>query len=67
MLVELTDFLYFCRRLSIEICPHCQSKLRIMATIAEPTAIGKILTHLGLSAQPPPVAPARQMTLFDAD
>ncbi|MBI4190541.1 MAG: hypothetical protein HY525_08380 [Betaproteobacteria bacterium] len=30
------------------------------------TVIERILTHLGLSAQPPPRAPARRVELFQA-
>jgi hypothetical protein len=53
--------------IDIETCPHCQGKLKIIAAITSPAAITKILTHLGLSAQPPPAAPVRQGELFAAD
>ena len=34
--------------------------------IEQPEVIEKILTHLGLSPQPPPIAPARRNELFEA-
>ena len=44
----------------------CGGKLRIIAAIEEPAVIERILTHLGLSAQPPPRTPARRVDLFQA-
>ena len=44
----------------------CGGKLRIIAAIEEPAVIERILTHLGLSAQPPPRTPARRVELFQA-
>ena len=38
----------------------------IIAAIEEPAVIERILTHLGLSAQPPLRAPARRVELFQA-
>ena len=38
----------------------CGGKLKLIAVIEEPAVIEKILTHLGLAAQPPPRAPARR-------
>ena len=38
----------------------CGGKLKLVAVIEEPAVIEKILTHLGLAAQPPPRAPARR-------
>jgi hypothetical protein len=32
--------------------------MKFIAVIEEPTVIARILTHLGLAAQPPPRAPA---------
>jgi len=41
-------------------CPWCQQgALRILATITQGEIITKILRHLKLTADPPPVAPAR--------
>jgi hypothetical protein len=37
----------------------CGGKLKIISAIRDPFAIRKILSHLGLSPQPPPIAPAR--------
>ena len=44
----------------------CGGRLRIIAVIEEPAVIERILTHLGLSAQPPPRAPGRRFDLFHA-
>ena len=44
----------------------CGGKLRIIAAIEEPAVIERILTHLGLSAQPPPRTPARRVDLVQA-
>ena len=49
--------------LDLERC-GCGGKLKIIAAIEEPAVIERILTHLGLSAQPPPRAPARRVELF---
>ena len=41
-------------------CPWCQQgALRILATITQGEIITKILRHLKLTADPPPIAPAR--------
>lgn len=40
-------------------CHHCGGDLRLVACIDEPDAIEKILTHLNLPTEPPPIAPAR--------
>ena len=44
----------------------CGGKLKFVASIEQPDVIEKILTHLGLSPQPPPIAPVRQEDLFEA-
>ena len=44
----------------------CGGKLKFVASIEQPEVIEKILTHLGLAAQPPPIAPARREVLFEA-
>jgi hypothetical protein len=31
-------------------CPDCGGRLRLVATIADPRVIGKVLAHLGLAA-----------------
>ena len=52
--------------LDLERCPQCGGSLKIIAAIEEPALIERILTHLGLSAQTPPRAPARRFDLFQA-
>ena len=39
---------------------------RLRTGIAAPAVIAKILTHLGIKAQPPPIAPAWRVWLFEA-
>jgi hypothetical protein len=51
--------------IDVEHC-ECGGKLKIIAAIEQPTVIERILTHLGLSAQPPPRTPARRVELFQA-
>ena len=50
--------------LDMERC-ECGGNLKIIAMIEQPDVIEKILTHLGLSAQPPPRAPARREGILD--
>ena len=38
----------------------CGGKLKIIAVIEEPDVIEKILKHIGLDPQPPPITPARR-------
>jgi hypothetical protein len=45
-------------------CKHCGGELKIISAIINPIAIQKILNHLGLSPQPPPIAPARNRGIF---
>jgi hypothetical protein len=52
--------------IDIERCPRCGGNLKIVAAIEEPALIERILTHLGLCAQPPPRIPARRVDLFQA-
>ena len=47
-------------------CPHCGGQLKLMAAIEEPAVIVRILTHLGLAAEPPTRAPAARMDLLQA-
>jgi hypothetical protein len=47
--------------IDMERCPVCQQgRLRIIAAIMERSVIQKILRHLKLAVDPPPIAPARQ-------
>lgn len=64
----LTPVLQIIHRTSIDIerCA-CGGKLKIIAVIEEPAVIEKILTHMGLSPQPPPRAKARRVDLFQGD
>jgi hypothetical protein len=50
-------------------CPRCHGPMRILAAIHPPDTAGAILECLGLSARPPPVAPARRVApaLFESD
>ena len=52
--------------IDIERCPQCGGKLKIIAAIEELAVIERILTHLGLSAQPPPRTSARRVDIFQA-
>jgi len=45
--------------IDITTCTDCGDILRIIASIEEPVAIKKILTHLGLPDKPPKLWPAR--------
>ena len=53
--------------IDIERCTNCGGKLKIIAVIEEPDVIERVLTHLGLCAQPPPRARARRVDLFFGD
>ena len=41
------------------ICEHCGGTRKLLAFLTEPRAIRRILEHLGLPAEPPPLAQAR--------
>lgn len=47
-------------------CPICHSQMRIIAFIDDASAVQKILDHIGESAQPPRIAPAREPPLWEA-
>ena len=42
------------------VCPVCQKQMRIIAFITEGSSVRKIFDHIGESAQPPRIAPARE-------
>ena len=42
-------------------CGNCAGRRQVIALITDPDPIHRILTHLGLAAQPPPIAPARPL------
>jgi hypothetical protein len=47
--------------IDMERCPGCQQgTLRIIAVITQGSVIQKILRHLKLAVDPPPLAPAQQ-------
>jgi hypothetical protein len=45
--------------LDILACPDCGGRRRLLATIEDRAVVEKILTHLGLPADPPRPSPAR--------
>ena len=49
------------RSLSVDVleCPKCHGRLRVLAVIAEREPVQRILAHLGLPTEPPPLARAR--------
>jgi hypothetical protein len=49
--------------IDIERCA-CGGKLKLIAVIEEQAVIEKILTHIGLDPQPPPIDPAQRVGLF---
>ena len=40
-------------------CPKCESRMKILAAIAEPDSVREILDHLGIPSEAPPRHPAR--------
>jgi len=52
------------RSLSVDVleCPKCHGRLRVVAVITEREPAQRILAHLGLPTEPPPVARARDPT-----
>jgi len=47
-------------------CPICHAQMRIISFITDASAVRKILDHIGESAQPPRIAPARGPPLWEA-
>jgi len=45
--------------IDVKTCPHCQGEMKVISAILDKETITKILTHLGLPTEPPPIAPAR--------
>jgi hypothetical protein len=56
-------------QIDVTVCadPSCGGKTAIIAQITEPDAIEKILVHLGIDPNPPPVAAARAPPLPELD
>lgn len=52
------------RSFSVDVmeCPKCHGRLRTIAVITEREPVGRILAHLGMPTEPPPVARARDPT-----
>jgi hypothetical protein len=48
------------------VCPICHAQMRIISFITDASAVRKILDHIGESAQPPKIAPARGPPLWEA-
>jgi hypothetical protein len=44
--------------LDVLTCPRCATAMVVLALISDPPVVGKILRHLGLPDEVPPVAPA---------
>ncbi|MBX3028226.1 transposase [bacterium] len=53
--------------LDVLACPDCGGRLRLLATIADPRVIARILGHLGLPREPPRPAPPRQPSGLPGD
>jgi len=47
------------------VCPRCGAGRRIRAFIAETAPARRILSHIGESAEPPRIAPARGLPASD--
>ena len=43
-------------------CPKCQGRLRVLAVITERQPVQRILSHLGMATEAPPLARARDPT-----
>jgi hypothetical protein len=41
------------------VCEHCGGRRRVLTFLTDPPVLRRILEHLGLPADPPPVASAR--------
>ena len=46
-------------------CPRCPGRLRLVALIQQPEVVGRILTHLGLSAELPLLRPSRDPPVLE--
>ena len=43
----------------VSVCPECGAEMKVVAMVHDQMQIARYLRHIGLSAHPPPVAPAR--------
>jgi len=48
-------------------CPKCGTDMRIVAAVHDPAAVARYLQHIGESAAPPRVAPARAAQILGFD
>ena len=48
------------------VCPICRGQMRIIAFITDAGTVRKILDHIGESALPPRISPARGPPLWEA-
>jgi hypothetical protein len=54
--------------LDVLVCPKCLGPMTVIAYLTDPNVLCKILTHLGLPTEPPPLSPARfqgQLDFFE--
>jgi hypothetical protein len=54
--------------LDVLVCPKCLGPMTVIAYLTDPNVLEKILNHLGLPNEPPPLSPARyrgQIELFE--
>ena len=49
--------------IDIEVCTHCGGKTKVLSAINNKESITKILNHVGLNPNPPPIKPARQTVI----
>ena len=54
-------------KIDVEQCPHCGGKRVQIALLTDPPVVRKILNHLDLPTEPPPIAPARAPPQQDLD
>ena len=45
--------------IDVLVCPHCGGVRNLIALLSDGLVVRKILAQLGLSTEPPPLAPAR--------
>ena len=53
--------------LDVLTCPDCGGRLLLVATIADPRVIARILAHLGLPLEPPRPVPPHQPSWLPSD
>ena len=59
--LRLQEVQYETRVFEIDVlhCPRCGGGRRLIALITDPLVVRRILHHLDLPCEPPPIAPAR--------